>query len=126
MARFAATVAETSMISIKRIYEPVRDSDGFRILIDRLWPRGIKKETGAIDVWLKDIAPSTELRKWIHSKPDKWEEFEARYLQELSKNETAMVLKDLVAKHQKITLLYASRDELRNHARILKNFLETT
>lgn len=109
---------------IKRIYEQASKSDGFRILVDRLWPRGIKKETAGIDLWLKNIAPSTELRQWYHSGDKDWQEFRHKYLLELKDNPAVDELADLIKRHITITLLYAAKDEHQNHAVVLKEFLD--
>lgn len=110
-------------IKVKRVYEKPDKEDGFRILVDRLWPRGLTKEKAAADIWLKDIAPSTELRKWFSHDPKKWEEFKTRYTAELQKNIEALAqLKEQIKKHP-ITLLYGARDEEHNEALVLKNYL---
>lgn len=108
-------------INIKRIYEKPEPEDGFRILIDRLWPRGFTKEKAAVDLWLKEIAPSTELRKWFNHDPEKWEQFKKRYAAEIGKNnEPVSVLKDHIKK-EKVTLVYAAKDEKHNDAVVLLN-----
>jgi uncharacterized protein YeaO (DUF488 family) len=112
-------------INIKRIYEPAEKSDGYRILVDRLWPRGIKKEDIHIDVWMKEIAPSTELRKWIHQDPDKWEQFITKYKAELKGSAAWQELLDVIHDHKTVTLLYAAKDEQRNHALVLQQFINT-
>ena len=89
------------MIRLKRAYDPVEESDGVRILVDRLWPRGIKKEKLQATFWMKDAAPSTELRKWFHRDPDQWEEFRARYLRELKRPEARKALHDIAEAAQK-------------------------
>lgn len=111
------------MVKVKRIYEPVEAADGFRILVDRLWPRGIKKETAQIDWWLKEIAPSTALRKWFHHDPDKWPEFQKAYKKELMMSDKLQDLIDTVKKYKKATLLYAASDKLHNHALILEKYI---
>ena len=113
-------------INIKRIYKPAEKADGFRILVDRLWPRGISKEAAHLDLWLKEIAPSTGLRKWFHSSENtyKWDEFKAKYLIELQQNNTVGQLTELVKNNGLVTFLYAVPDEVHNHAAILKEFLE--
>ena len=109
---------------IKRIYEEVDKKDEMRILVDRLWPRGIKKEDAKIDMWLKDIAPSSELRKWFNHRPEKWAEFCERYHKELaSKQEIIKNLLEVVKKHD-VTLLYAAKDQKFNNAAALKTYLE--
>jgi len=109
-------------ISIKRVYESPEKSDGKRILIDRLWSRGLTKEAAAIDLWIKEIAPSTELRKWFGHDPDKWTEFQRKYKAELSDNPTLSELKTVV-KDQKSTLVYAAKDENHNDAVVLQRVL---
>jgi uncharacterized protein YeaO (DUF488 family) len=111
-------------IQVKRIYEPVENTDGVRILVDRLWPRGIKKESVHLDAWMKDIAPSTELRKRFHQDPTKWEEFEADYRLELKENPAVKDLIAIVNKNKSVTFLYAVRDEQHNHAMILREFIQ--
>jgi len=107
-------------IHIKRVYAQPGDADGKRILIDRLWPRGLSKEKARVDLWLKDIAPSTELRKWFAHDPDRWEEFKKRYLQELKANsEAVQALKDELSKG-KVTLVYGAKDEEHNDAVVLQ------
>jgi len=112
------------MMHIKRIYEAPGDHDGYRILVDRLWPRGLSKENSRVDRWLKEIAPSTELRKWFHHDPEKWEEFENRYRIELSdKMEMLKVVRDLEKEHKTVTLLYSAKDTLHNQAVVLLDIL---
>lgn len=112
------------MIHIKRIYETPGDHDGYRILVDRLWPRGLSKENAHVDRWMKEIAPSTELRKWFHHDPEKWEEFENRYRIELSdKKEVLTEVLNLEKEHKKVTLLYSAKDTLRNQAVVLQEIL---
>lgn len=112
-------------IGMKRIYEPASDDDGFRILVDRLWPRGVSKERAKIDAWLKDVAPSNELRKWFGHDPDKWDEFKKRYREELAGGAAGALkeLRGMAAKHRKTTLLFGARDEERNEARVLLEML---
>jgi uncharacterized protein YeaO (DUF488 family) len=110
-------------IQIKRVYEKSDAKDGFRILVDRLWPRGLTKEKAAADLWLKDIAPSTELRKWFNHDPEKWKEFQKKYQKELQENKEAVsVLKEHL-KQGPVTLLYGAKDHEHNEAEVLKNFL---
>jgi uncharacterized protein YeaO (DUF488 family) len=111
------------MIKIKRIYEPPSPGDGYRILVDRLWPRGMKKEAANINEWMKEIAPSTELRKWYNHEPEKWKSFLLKYKKELDHSSSLEELTSLVKKHKIITLLYSSKEELHNHAIALKSFL---
>ncbi|MBN6517994.1 DUF488 domain-containing protein [Acinetobacter pittii] len=110
-------------IQIKRIYENAEPSDGKRILVDRLWSRGISKENAHLDLWLKEIAPSTELRKRFHAAtPDHWQEFKQRYLKELETNPAVQELQQIALKNT-ITLLYSAKDVENNHAIILKEYL---
>lgn len=113
------------MIKIKRIYQPAEPTDGRRVLVDRLWPRGITRERAKVDEWLKEIAPSHELRKWFHKEPEQWNEFERRYVKELRsplKKELIEQLRDRAADGT-ITLLFSVRDEIHNHASVLRNVL---
>jgi uncharacterized protein YeaO (DUF488 family) len=108
---------------IKRVYEQPASADGVRILVDRLWPRGLSKERAHVDIWLKDIAPSTELRKWFNHDPDKWAEFQTRYRKELkSKSDLLATLREMTAKGP-VTLLYGAKDEAHNEARVLQELL---
>jgi uncharacterized protein YeaO (DUF488 family) len=111
------------MIKIKRIYERRSSSDGYRILVDRLWPRGMKKETANINIWMKEIAPSSELRQWFDHDPEKWKSFLVKYKAELEHSPLFAELRSLTEKHKIITLLYGSRDEQYNQAVALKSFL---
>lgn len=111
-------------IKIKRVYEHPEKDDGMRILVDRLWPRGLTKEKAAVDLWLKEIAPSTELRKWFDHDPEKWKRFRSRYETEIRHNDDLIkVLKDK-ARQGTITLVYGARDGKHNEALVLKHFLE--
>jgi uncharacterized protein YeaO (DUF488 family) len=112
-------------INIKRAYEPTAKSDGCRILVDRLWPRGIKKEESHFDLWMKEIAPSNELRKWFNHETEKWEEFKKKYLAELKDAPALDELLKLIKKHKTVTLVYSAKDEQHNQAIVLKEFLET-
>ena len=109
-------------IKIKRVYEKPDKEDGVRILVDRLWPRGLTKEKAAVDLWLKDIAPSTILRKWFGHDPAKWKEFKRKYQLELKKNPGPFLLLKKQAKQAVITLLYGAKDEDHNQALVLKDF----
>ena len=112
------------MIKLKRAYEkPARD-DGERILVERLWPRGLTKLQAKIDLWLKDVAPSTELRKWFGHDPDRWIEFRQRYRKELKQKADQIKLLRRKAREGTITLIYAARDEAHNGALVLKQFLQ--
>ena len=110
-------------INIKRVYEKPSKSDGKRILVDRLWPRGLTKEKAAVDLWLKDIAPTTELRKWFGHDPDKWKEFQKKYHQELKKNNEQVSLLNEYLKKGIVTLVYGARDEEHNEALVIKEWL---
>jgi uncharacterized protein YeaO (DUF488 family) len=114
-------------VAIKRVYAQPSPDDGTRVLVDRLWPRGLTKTDAALDAWLKDIAPSTELRKWFHAHPVQWSKFREKYLQELSGDAGQTALKVLYAlkkERQRLTLLFAAKDRERNHALILKQLVE--
>jgi len=111
-------------LKFKRIYEAPLPGDGFRILVDRLWPRGISREKASIDLWLKEVAPSTELRKWFNHEPDKWEGFKRRYFMELDDcSELISSILD-IAMEKKVTLLFSSRDEKLNNAAALKEYID--
>ncbi|MHB1012281.1 MAG: DUF488 domain-containing protein [Desulfobacteria bacterium] len=114
------------MIRIKRVYAPPDGSDGVRILVDRLWPRGVSKAAARIDEWRKDLAPSTVLRKWFEHDPSKWEEFQSRYRNELESEGKTEELRIMGEKARKgtITLVYAARDEARNNAVAIKKLIE--
>jgi len=111
-------------IQLKRAYETGSEADGYRVLVDRLWPRGISKQDAKIDLWLKEIAPSTNLRKWFGHDPAKWDEFRKRYAQELdTRPEIVKQLVDLVEK-QRVTLIYSAKNEEFNQAVALKEYLD--
>lgn len=108
------------MIQVKRIYDSVTEDDGYRVLTDRLWPRGFSKEDAKVDLWMKDIAPSTELRKWFDHDPDKWMEFQQRYKDELvNKKELIDQLLKLEKEKKVITLLFSAKDREKNQAMVL-------
>lgn len=112
-------------VKIKRIYEPISTGDGYRMLVDRLWPRGIKKEQACLDEWNKDIAPSPSLRKWFGHEPARFEEFSTRYIRELDgKKEELRRLREL-AERKQLCLLYAAKNEVCNHARVLMKKIKT-
>ncbi len=115
------------MIRLKRAYDPVEKSDGVRILVDRLWPRGIKKEKLQATFWMKEVAPSTELRQWFHGDSGNWNEFRARYLKELKRVEAQKALHDIAeaAKNGTVTLVYGAKDEKHNQAVVLKEVIES-
>ena len=113
------------MIQIKRVYEQSAGDDGYRVLIDRLWPRGLSKENAHVDLWLKEVAPSTELRKWYHHDPEKWDEFDQRYRMELNdKKELLQQIKELEKEHKTITLLYGFKEKERSQATVLIDVLK--
>jgi uncharacterized protein YeaO (DUF488 family) len=112
------------MIHIKRAYEEPSRKDGLRILVDRLWPRGLTKERVAVKLWLKDVAPSTELRKWLDHDPAKWKQFQARYQKELGEKTDVLKLLKQKAEEHTVTLVYGARDEQHNEALALKTILE--
>ncbi len=115
------------MIQIKRAYEDAAKSDGYRVLVDRLWPRGISKEEAHLDAWEKDLAPTSELRKWFNHEPEKFDDFKSKYLEELSNSSPAQELIDkyrLLAKSQVLTLVYGAKNEKFNQAVVLKDLLE--
>jgi len=111
-------------IVIKRVYEAPSEDDGYRILVDRLWPRGLKKEEAKVDLWLKEVAPSNELRKWYGHRPEKWEEFKQRYGRELEGKEELVAQIRSRAEGQKVTLLFGSKEERLNNAQALKEYVE--
>lgn len=113
------------MIEIKRVYEKPAKADGWRVLVDRLWPRGMKKEAARVDVWMKNVAPSTALRKWFGHEPEKWSEFQKRYRRELErKTEFLAELKKMAKEHGTLTLLYGAKDEEHNDAVVLASVLK--
>lgn len=111
-------------IKLKRVYEKPTKEDGLRILVDRLWPRGLTKEKAAVDLWLKEIAPSAELRKWFGHDPAKWKKFRARYTTEVRHNPDPFTLLKQKAREGTITLIYGARDTEHNEALVLKQLLE--
>ncbi|MDF9801364.1 uncharacterized protein YeaO (DUF488 family) [Catalinimonas alkaloidigena] len=113
-------------LKIKRIYEEYSKNDGYRILIDRIWPRGIKKKDAKLDAWMKEIAPSSSLRKWFGHEAEKFDEFSAKYREELSDKRETLQKILAVADSQKLTLLYAAKDTKMNHAVVLLNFLNNS
>jgi len=114
-------------VMVKRVYEAADASDGFRVLVDRLWPRGLTKQSVRADAWLRDIAPSHELRRWYHARPSQWPEFRKKYIRELSEGEAMSALDQLheiVRGQAKVTLLFASKNLEHNNASVLKQLLE--
>jgi uncharacterized protein YeaO (DUF488 family) len=112
------------MIRLKRAYEAVSPDDGLRILVERLWPRGVSRQKAQIDLWLKDLAPSTELRKWYGHDPERWSEFQKRYQAELKDRGDFLVLLKYVIKERTVTFVFAASDAEHNSAVALKEFLE--
>ena len=118
-----ATAIPASHLRLKRAYEPAGPDDGARILVDRLWPRGVSKAKAALDEWIKDVAPSTELRKWFSHDPARWAEFQRRYRAELrGQSETLARIRDLAREHV-VTLVYSAHDEQHNDAVVLRAVL---
>jgi uncharacterized protein YeaO (DUF488 family) len=112
------------MLRIKRVYEERSDTDGRRILVDRLWPRGISKERAGIDLWMKDIAPSDGLRRWFGHEPTRWEEFKTRYLGELAEKQDLIATLRKLDHEGTVTLVYAAKDVDRNNAVVLQEAIE--
>ena len=115
------------VVAVKRVYEAASPPDGVRVLVDRLWPRGLKKEDAALKFWLREVAPSNELRQWFHENPEAWRMFRKRYLKELVSEEGSAAvekLHHLAEGKRRLTLLYASRNEEHNNATVLKELLE--
>ena len=112
-----------TVIRVKRVYEEYSKSDGFRMLVDRLWPRGLTKQAAHVDLWMKEIAPSNELRKWFHQDMTQWTLFRKKYLTELKNSTSLAEFKSVCAKNEVVTLLYGSKDAERNHALILLDIL---
>ena len=114
-------------VAVKRVYESASRSDGARVLVDRLWPRGVRKSELVMHEWLRDLAPSNELRKWLHAQPERWLLFRKRYLKELARPEAERDLQKLYAlahKRKRLTLLFASKNETHNNAVVLKDLLD--
>jgi uncharacterized protein YeaO (DUF488 family) len=114
-------------IVLKRAYEPPSAHDGIRVLVDRLWPRGLTKEALAVDVWLRDLAPSNELRRWHHAQPGHWASFRKKYLKDLSQPEAEDALRQLYTlshKRKRVTLVFAAKNEDQNNATVLKELLD--
>src|SRR5438094_9400870 len=114
----------TATIKLKRVYEEPSPGDGYRVLVERLWPRGMTRERAAVDLWLKDVAPSPELRKWFGHDPARWEQFQERYRRELREKQDAVGVLKQKAKEGTVTLVYAARDEEHNGALVLKRVLQ--
>ena len=112
------------VLKLKRIYEGNAREDGYRILVERLWPRGISKDDAHIDMWMKNVAPSTELRKWFNHEDEKWDEFQKRYGEELSKTGQLERLREIVSRYGDVTLVFSSKNEKHNNAVVLYNMLK--
>jgi uncharacterized protein YeaO (DUF488 family) len=111
------------LLKIKRIYETPASDDGYRILVDRIWPRGISKKRAQIDLWMKEIAPSTALRQWFGHDPERWSEFQKRYRRELrGKSQLTAQMRQLLRRHRAVTLLFSARDQQHNQAVALRAF----
>ncbi|WP_418983229.1 DUF488 domain-containing protein [Alistipes sp.] len=114
-----------TQIRIKRVYEPASPDDGCRILVDRLWPRGLRKDTLRYDIWAKEITPSDDLRRWFHADPEaRWEEFRRRYLAQLRASDAVGRFVEDISRERTVTLLYASKQTTRNHALVLQEYLQ--
>jgi len=113
------------IIRLKRVYDPPTGKDGYRVLVDRIWPRGLTKDQAKVDLWLKDIAPSTALRRWFKHDPHKWQEFQKRYYRELEQIPDQIQHLNKLAGSIPVTLLYAAKDTAYNNAVALKSFLES-
>lgn len=110
-------------VTLKRIYDEPNEGDGYRVLVDRLWPRGLSKDKAKVDLWLKDIAPTTELRTWYGHDPKKFDDFKSRYESELSSNDALQGLRDTIKKHKVVTLLFAAHDTDLSNAKVLHGYL---
>lgn len=110
-------------VSIKRVYEDPAEADGFRVLVDRLWPRGLSKSRAEVDLWMKDIAPSPQLRTWWNHDPERLDEFASKYRAELDSNPAVSELRHVIAEHGTVTLVYGARDPRVNHAAVLLGYL---
>jgi uncharacterized protein YeaO (DUF488 family) len=116
-------IVNETQIRLKRAYDPPSPDDGIRVLVDRLWPRGVRKSDASIHQWLKDIAPSTELRRWFAHDPARWNEFQRRYREELSHHQDRIEELRAIARHGPLTLIYAARDKVHNEAVVLQDVL---
>ncbi len=110
-------------IRLKRAYEPAEPADGYRVLVDRLWPRGLSKGRAAIDLWAKDVAPSTGLREWFNHEPERFPEFRMRYVAELEQNDAVADFRAVIREHPVVTFVYGAKDEQHNHAIVLADFV---
>jgi uncharacterized protein YeaO (DUF488 family) len=121
---FARFQRRLAMLKLKRVYEKVSSRDGLRVLVERLWPRGLSKEKAAVDLWLKEVAPSPELRQWFSHDPAKWKEFQKRYWAELKQRKDPVNLLKQKSKQGTVTMVYAARDEEHNAAQALRSFIQ--
>lgn len=112
------------MVQLKRVYDAPEPQDGLRVLVDRLWPRGVSKDRARLNLWLKEIAPSHALRKWFGHDPAKWEEFKKRYVEELKENQSVVDQLRVLAEEGTVTLLFGARDEQHNEAIVIRDYLE--
>ena len=112
------------ILKLKRIYDSAAEDDGYRVLVDRLWPRGIKKESSKVDLWEKNLAPTTELRKWFNHDLKKWEEFYRRYSEELAGNDSYESFVESVSSYPVVTLLFAAKDTAHNNAVVLRDVIQ--
>lgn len=113
----------TMKLRTRRVYDDPEDDDGVRILVDRLWPRGLSREKARLDEWMKDLAPSDGLRKWFGHRPERWEEFRAAYLEELEHHADTLAELGKLARRQTVTLLFAAKDRERNNAVVVRDYL---
>lgn len=120
----AESVTDLMTINLKRVYEPASEQDGYRVLVDRLWPRGISKAKAAVDLWLKEAGPSAPLRQWFSHDPQKWPEFKTRYFAELDGSRQLLAPLLEAARAGNLTLVYSSRDEEHNQAVALREYLQ--
>jgi uncharacterized protein YeaO (DUF488 family) len=112
------------MLKVKRVYEPAQPSDGYRILVDRIWPRGVSKKNAHVDLWIKEIAPSSALRRWFGHDPERWTGFKQRYRRELQQRpQLTGQLRQLLKRHRTVTLIFSARDQRHNQAVALRAFL---
>ena len=111
-------------VQLRRVYDEPSDADGLRVLVDRLWPRGLTKERAAVDLWLKEVAPTTELRQWFHHDERSFDEFARRYRAELAGNPALTELRHVVDEHSVVTLVYGAKDPVHNQAAVLRDLLD--
>jgi uncharacterized protein YeaO (DUF488 family) len=124
LAHESSAAAGVCVVRVKRIYDPRQRGDGFRVLVDRLWPRGVNKEAAHLHAWARELAPSTELRQWFHHAPSRWAQFRVRYRRELAAHVADLEGLRHLARTRGLTLLYAAKDREHNHALVLKEVVE--